>query len=160
MALFMVLMLLLIMSMLAAVALRVGALEERMAAATFDRSLAFQAAELALRKGEEAFQSTQATSDGAWANSTEVSPALTVNGIVTKAFYVVSSELKVPLDASAPGGAVAKIVTVRACSAKTKAECDSGSSGERAVVILQSTYSRHPTDPALSKRTNWQENEL
>lgn len=48
-----VLVLLLAMTLLALVSLRVGGLEERMTANLFDRGLAFQAAEAALREGEQ-----------------------------------------------------------------------------------------------------------
>ena len=48
-----VLVLLLAMTLLALASLRVGSLEERMTANLFDRGLAFQATEAALREGEE-----------------------------------------------------------------------------------------------------------
>ncbi len=47
-----VLVLLLVMTLLALASLRIGSLEERMTANLFDRSLAFQATEAALREGE------------------------------------------------------------------------------------------------------------
>lgn len=47
-----VLVLLLVMTLLALASLRIGNLEERMTANLFDRGLAFQAAEAALREGE------------------------------------------------------------------------------------------------------------
>lgn len=52
MALFVVMMLLLVMSIAGVAMLRTAILEERMAAVTFDRALALQAAEIALREGE------------------------------------------------------------------------------------------------------------
>lgn len=51
-ALLIVLVLLLVMTLLALASLRIGRLEERMTANLFDRGLAFQAAEAALRQGE------------------------------------------------------------------------------------------------------------
>jgi type IV pilus assembly protein PilX len=51
-ALFMVLMLLLVMTVLVLASMRGTVLQERMTANTYDRSLAFQAAEAALREGE------------------------------------------------------------------------------------------------------------
>ncbi|MGX5729645.1 pilus assembly PilX family protein [Pseudoxanthomonas beigongshangi] len=55
-----VLVLLLAMTLLALASLRVGSLEERMTANLFDRGLAFQATEAALREGEERAMSLSA----------------------------------------------------------------------------------------------------
>lgn len=78
-----VLVLLLVMTLLALASLRIGNLEERMTANLFDRGLAFQAAEAALREGE------------ALARSSSTPPAAgsdCVNGLCGKPQSVLTEE--------------------------------------------------------------------
>ena len=90
MALFVVMMLLLVMSIAGVAMLRTAILEERMAAVSFDRALALQAAEIALREGEGQFNAgtTAAGSVPDWSDAQSIKPALTVNGIVTNSYYL------------------------------------------------------------------------
>ena len=168
MALFVVMMLLLVMSIAGVAMLRTGILEERMAAVTFDRALALQAAEIALRKGEERFNKgeIEASIVPDWSDAQSIKPALTVNGIVTNSYYLVlgargepgtaGAVLEVPIDVKNPALGKKSVVSVWSCSAASLAECKTGSVGERAVVILKSTYDRF-TDKTKSHRTSWQE---
>lgn len=67
-ALMIVLILLLVMTLLGLVSARVAQVEERMGASQYDRSLAFQAAEAALRRGE-AVAAARPTPPGSGCNS-------------------------------------------------------------------------------------------
>ncbi len=172
MALFVVMMLLLVMSIAGVAMLRTAILEERMAAVTFDRALALQAAEIALREGERKFNAgtTAAGSVPDWSDAQSIKPALTVNGIVTNSYYLVlgargepgtaGAVLEVPIDVKNPALGKKRVVSVWSCSAASLAECKTGSTGERAVVRLKSTYDKILADTTKSQRTSWQEIEL
>ena len=173
MALFVVMMLLLVMSIAGVAMLRTAILEERMAAVTFDRALALQAAEIALREGERKFNAgtTAAGSVPDWSDAQSIKPALTVNGIDTNSYYLVlgvdgdpkkgpGKVAEVPVDVKNPALGKKSVVSVWSCSAASLAECKTGSTGERAVVRLKSTYDKILADTTKSQRTSWQEIEL
>ena len=172
MALFVVMMLLLVMSIAGVAMLRTAILEERMAAVSFDRALALQAAEIALREGERKFNAgtTAAGSVPDWSAAQSIKPALTVNGIVTNSYYLVLGAggkpgtagvvLEVPIDVKDPASGKKRVVSVWSCSAASLIECKEGSKGERAVVLLKSTYDKILADTTKSQRTSWQEIEL
>ena len=168
----MVLMILLVVSIAGIAALRTSALEERMAAISFDRALALQAAEIALRKAEEDYNSDAllANSVADWSASQSLNPALTVNGVNTNSYYLVTglsgkpgatgSVSEVPVDIKDPTSGTKRVVSVWACSAASVGECKTGSQGQRATVLLKSTFDRNMTNSSISKRTTWQEIEL